>query len=148
GDADGVAPGGAVVGGLAVVDVEDAGVGHFAVVVPDGVEEAVLVGFDPGFDLVGVGDAGRGEGGGGGPGGAIVGGAAVIDAGLAGAAIGPDDDFIAVGAVHRVGGDGIQPPGAAAAIVGRAGRAGVAGDGVEGAEADAAVGGAAVADAA
>ena len=38
---------------LAVIDVEDAAVWRFSVVVPDGVEIALLIGLNPRLDLIG-----------------------------------------------------------------------------------------------
>src|SRR5699024_8811458 len=51
-DALRLAPCCAVVRGLAVVDVEDACIGALTIVVPDGVERAPVVRFDPRLDLV------------------------------------------------------------------------------------------------
>jgi len=140
------APGGAIVRRLAVIDIENAGIRVVVVVVPDSVPGAGLVGDHPGLHLVGIGHRRRGQLGRGTPGRPVIGAARVVDHGFARAPVRPGDHRVAVGRVDAGRRDGVEPPDAAARVIGRARRRGERGNTLESAEAHAAISRAPVAD--
>lgn len=115
-DARGGAPCSAVVRRLAVIYMEDARVRVLTIIVPDRMEDTLLVSLHPGLDLVGVRHARRGQYRCGTPGRAIIGAPAKVRYSriVGRSAVRPHDYHVAVVKVHRVGRDWVHTPDAAA----------------------------------